>query len=338
MHVPHTCFTCRQIFDTLGLLSLHCSSLGHHPNPFYCIPCGLSFNDLVILQQHVDLHFYMLSQSADQLVVARPVQQATTSVVVSLAAMDGRDPTESVSAQQNVPYCAKCDRFFVSQVALDAHLRTSSTHRPPKPPKSSPKPRESHRCSECDRGFKSASKLTQHTNSLAHKNRALSCPIVNCSCKFKSASGVAHHVESGKAHPEISRHDVTHAIQTMDVNGTISINRRISGPSNVSGSASTITYIATQESFNGKHYVCFLCSKMFRAIDRLNAHLNSPAHDADEFKCPQCCREFKLVSALTQHIEAGGCTKNAAAITPAAHQIERYIESLSNRLSRQIQV
>jgi hypothetical protein len=83
---------------------------------------------------------------------------------------------------------------------------------------------------------------------------------------------------------------------------TISISRRIEG-----GTPRVVSYYATERTFNGTAYECYLCHRTFRTLDALNTHISSPAHDANEFRCPKCKREYKLVSSLMQHIESEVC-------------------------------
>jgi len=67
------------------------------------------------------------------------------------------------------------------------------------------------------------------------------------------------------------------------------------------------TLIATPQTFDGNAFICFFCGKGFRSIAALNSHLNSPAHDRNQFRCPKCKKKVKLVSGLIQHIESGAC-------------------------------
>ncbi|KIM37282.1 hypothetical protein M413DRAFT_276588 [Hebeloma cylindrosporum] len=178
--------------------------------------------------------------------------------------------------------------------------------------------------------------MFQHlANPLSHKARTMDCPIKSCPCKFKSGSGIAHHVENGNVHKDINRHDVTKAVKAFDTNNTISITRNITSSSN-SPPSSTFLYTATEDAFDGRRYVCFLCSKeKFKTLHALNSHLNSPAHDANEFKCPICEKEFKVVSALAQHVEASGCAMRriAGVDGTSAEDVERYIDNLTSRFT-----
>ncbi|KAF6758831.1 hypothetical protein DFP72DRAFT_162283 [Ephemerocybe angulata] len=54
-------------------------------------------------------------------------------------------------------------------------------------------------------------------------------------------------------------------------------------------------------------YACPLCTKTFRNVASLTAHMNSPVHDPDAFMCPGCKKRFAMVSSLIQHLESGTC-------------------------------
>ncbi|KAF9477100.1 hypothetical protein BDN70DRAFT_131478 [Pholiota conissans] len=183
------------------------------------------------------------------------------------------------------PYCKGCKHLFIDMAALNQHLFDSPIH---------------NWCFDCSRDFSFPRALAQHQNSLAHKGRDFKCPF--CNGMFKSPSGIAHHIESG-CH-KVTRHQVTAAVHNMQINPNISI-KRVTGP--VHPPNSTTTYIATEASFDGTKYKCFLCTRKFNTLWGLNAHLNSAAHDDEEFRCPKCQREFTLISGFVQHLESRVC-------------------------------
>jgi hypothetical protein len=69
---------------------------------------------------------------------------------------------------------------------------------------------------------------------------------------------------------------------------------------------------ATELSFNGLAYECFLCNSTFKTLESLNQHLQSPRHDDKIYRCPKpdCRAEFKTLSGLCQHVESGSCHMN----------------------------
>jgi len=162
-----------------------------------------------------------------------------------------------------------------------------------------------HNCTLCNRSFVSKSALNKHIRKTSGHASGLpeaKCPF--CPSCFVSPSAVAQHIESG-CHG-ITRHQVTHVVKSLDIVPNICIAERIEGASPTP--PTTITYyVASPSSFNGRAYACFLCQRMFLSLSSLSDHLNSAAHDANEFKCPKCKKGFKLISGLIQHIESAAC-------------------------------
>ncbi|KAF8629320.1 hypothetical protein AX15_003503 [Amanita polypyramis BW_CC] len=118
---------------------------------------------------------------------------------------------------------------------------------------------------------------------------------------------MACHLESSCKNSPLNRHQVTEAIQKLNIIPAISLCPTIEGQNEIPAPRTIATYHATEASFNGKGYQCSFCSRTFSALCSLDSHLNSPAHDRKEFKCPKCKRKFKLISGLTQHLESGSC-------------------------------
>lgn len=150
-----------------------------------------------------------------------------------------------------------------------------------------------------------------------------------CDKEFGQPSAVAMHIESG-CH-KVTRHQVTAAVHKLKIVPTISINHRLEGPILPTV---IITYSATELAFNGTAYECYLCHDTFRTLKGLNAHLKSPAHDDNEFKCPgkKCRSEFKLVSGLIQHIECGTCG------VAKFKEVQDQFESLTDQFSRTLKL
>ncbi|KAL4260924.1 Zinc Finger C2H2-type Transcription Regulator [Pleurotus pulmonarius] len=287
------CSVCDRQFRSFVALSDHCRSTAHGA---WCMPCQ---------------RFFVNDQSLSQHINASP-KHAFDSDDSSEVYSSDDDETSSEEEDDEEPYCQGCSRWFVNVMSLHAHLRDSPLH---------------NWCFQCSRDFSTNTALNQHTQSLAHKDRDLQCPF--CRVMFKSPSGVAFHVESG-CH-KINRHQVTAAVHALGIVPTISVNRRLQGSSN-SFPTTLTTYIATEASFNGSKYDCYLCNRKFRTLSGLNAHLNSPAHDKDEFKCPKCKREFKLISGLVQHIESGVCK------VAQLKKVEAYYEDLTAAFTRALKL
>ena len=140
-----------------------------------------------------------------------------------------------------------------------------------------------------------------------HRPRSIPC-IGSCPSKFKTPSGLAQHVEGHCNELSMTRHHITAAVHALNIKPPISLRPAIEG-SVPAPPRSLITYRASQLqiAFDGNGYQCQTCNKTFLSSYSLEAHLNSPVHDEDEFVCPKCERQFTLVSGLAQHLESASC-------------------------------
>ncbi|KAK5993942.1 hypothetical protein PT974_07380 [Cladobotryum mycophilum] len=69
-------------------------------------------------------------------------------------------------------------------------------------------------------------------------------------------------------------------------------------------------------SFNSARYYCSIaerwncprtrCLKTFKTAKALVGHLRGPAHGDKTYRCPHCFKEFKSLTAITQHAESNG--------------------------------
>ncbi|PPQ82531.1 hypothetical protein CVT25_007140 [Psilocybe cyanescens] len=157
---------------------------------------------------------------------------------------------------------------------------------------------------------------------IAQRPRDMKCTF--CEDLFKSPSGIAQHIESG-VH-KFHRHHVTASIQAMGIVPQITIKHITEPPV----APTILSYVATAAAFNGTMYECFICKGTFRTLAALNSHLNSAAHDDNEFKCPKCNAEFTLISGLVQHLESHCC-----GLAPLI-QIDDYFNKLEDQFSRMI--
>ncbi|KAF9045870.1 hypothetical protein BDP27DRAFT_1386527 [Rhodocollybia butyracea] len=205
------------------------------------------------------------------------------------------------SAKNDHPYCTECQTLFRSFDALDNH--DSNVHQEYY---ESSDEEDNAVCQSCNREFRDTQSLYQHLASSSRHNWCFACSRDFSSPQalaqhsssqslFKMVSAIAQHVESGSCNPRINRHTVTQAIHSLDLIPTISINRRITGGS-ASATRTITNYSATELAYNGRAYECYLCHRLFSSLGSLNSHLNSPAHDSKEFKCPKCAKRYALIS------------------------------------------
>jgi len=117
------------------------------------------------------------------------------------------------------------------------------------------------------------------------------------------------HFESGTCPSGMTREQLNYLVVRADRNNVITNpSRLIGGPMGYEAPMNTSTW-ATERSWNGVAFECFLCHSTYRKLYALNQHLKSPAHDQRIYRCPKfdCRVEFSALSALCQHVERGSC-------------------------------
>jgi len=187
-------------------------------------------------------------------------------------------------------FCSDCSRVFKNETGL--HQHNSQKH---------------YYCVSCRRVFRSQSNLDSHLNSSTHKPKNVICPGKDCGKGFVSMSALFLHFESGSCPSGMTRADLNRNVARMDRNNYFTKpTKLITGPEDVQ-------MWATERSWNGYAYECFLCNRTFGELRSLNAHLQSPRHQAKIYRCPNgeaCGVEYSVLSALTQHVESGKCGVN----------------------------
>lgn len=73
---------------------------------------------------------------------------------------------------------------------------------------------------------------------------------------------------------------------------------------------------ATNRSWNGYAFECYLCHRTFASLPSLNQHLRSPAHEENKYHCPKCGKETITLSSLVNHLESGRCGQYRFSLTP----------------------
>ncbi|ELU45831.1 zinc-finger double-stranded RNA-binding domain-containing protein [Rhizoctonia solani AG-1 IA] len=198
--------------------------------------------------------------------------------------------------------CWKCDKDFQTSTRLDQHLRQSSRH---------------NYCTYCDEDFEDQDDLNEHyedchefchscnmhRNSSIHRPRNITCPGNGRNAQFVNKSALLLHFEGGSCKSGLTRQKLNRLIAERDSSNFITNpNRLLTG--------STETW-ATQKAWNGHAYECYFCHKEFRSLAQLNQHLASPVHEQPLYHCPKlghgCRAQFKTASGLCQHIEDGSC-------------------------------
>lgn len=152
---------------------------------------------------------------------------------------------------------------------------------------------------------------------------SIACPW--CQDGFTTASGLTIHLESGKCQRSgLNVQKINKMVQQADRHHVIT--------------KPMITYesdelIATDNSWNGNMYECYLCHKEFHSLGALNQHMKSPAHMQSIYRCPKgsCRREYKTLSALVQHVESESC-----GIMRFAHVQQQARNGMQNMIGKMI--
>ncbi|KAI0294629.1 hypothetical protein B0F90DRAFT_1755958 [Multifurca ochricompacta] len=190
-------------------------------------------------------------------------------------------------------YCENDDTLFNSYEGLQQHDREAHNY-----------------CTDCKRSFQNATNLWHHLNSKLHKLSSYSCPGSGCTRSFISAAALALHLESGTCPSGMTRIKLDRFTVRIDEKNYITNPRRlITGPDGGYQPPPTSRTWATDRSWNGWAYECFLCNNTYRALSALNQHLQSPRHQEKIYRCPKqdCRTEFVTLSGLCQHVEGGSC-------------------------------
>ncbi|KAK7458015.1 hypothetical protein VKT23_009923 [Stygiomarasmius scandens] len=358
------CPPCNRSFNSVAAFRTHCVDKSDHP---YCLFCERWFASMSILQQHFisarnaqdPTHNYepdsprVTETRTEQTieVETRPVQRQEAPRVPVISSRPESDTR-----------CVICLKKFGDKAALDSHQKGKKTCKkalaaarvskntprqvPPTPTipsvlvsSSVSKVGQHYRCLVCSRNFVSQKAFSDHERtSTVHKEKKkkldslptpdeTKCPL--CRRDFKFPSAVADHIESGAcSNGKVTRHHVTAAVHAMNISPSITITKRIAG-----SAVPTVTaYAATELAFNGKAYECYLCHRTFSTLKTLNTHLSSPAHDAQEFKCPhdKCKRKFKVLSALIRHIESECCG------LAKLQSVRKFAHALTGQFSRML--
>ncbi|GIZ37973.1 hypothetical protein CKM354_000140000 [Cercospora kikuchii] len=201
--------------------------------------------------------------------------------------------------------CEACNLQFDSSSAARRHMDNNNHWR-------------QHYCRECQRGFQNENNLQQHLRGAAHMANSITCPF--CKRGHTTASGVAHHLETGAcpAARNLNRETIYKIINERDTRGAIT-NKQLTWHEEENAEL-----VASNASWNGYAFECYLCHRDFGTLRALNQHLSSPAHKQKIYHClsRSCGRQFTALAQLFNHPESESCgatrfsvvQKNAAAV------------------------
>jgi len=222
------------------------------------------------------------------------------------------DWESSSSEEQELWECERCDRCFATEQARHQHSSSAANH---------------PYCIPCKRMFVNQNNLTQHQHSKIHMGSSIKCPW--CKNPFTTASGVTIHLESGTCSVSgLNRIKINDMVRQLD-RGNV-----ITRPMLPMSGYDRVENIATRQAWNGIAYQCYLCARQFLALEGLNKHIGSPAHDQETYHCPKasCNRQYKLLSSLVQHVESETC--GVMRFGEVQQQATRGIDNMVGRMIR----
>lgn len=192
------------------------------------------------------------------------------------------------------PYdCKVCDLAFRNADDRDEHQEDEGHYK-------------GRYCVDCDRVFLNENSLHQHLNSRIHRGATVGCPF--CGTNFTTASGVSHHLESSSCPRarNLDRISIHRAIRQRDPHGVIT-ERLLEWHDTGCNSQWN-----PSSAWNGYGYECYLCRREFSKPHSLRQHVNSPAHQAPLYYCPnnngRCGgKQFPTLAALFNHLESESC-------------------------------
>ena len=161
----------------------------------------------------------------------------------------------------------------------------------------------------CDRSFQSESNLRYYLNSKVHRPAGVRCPGRVCNKSFVSHSALVLHFELGTCPSPITREQLNRLLVAPTRTTTSNPNRLLTGPMGRYEPPRLAVTWATDQSWNGYGYQCFLCNRTSDALVRLDQHLKRPFHGHKIYRCPKsdCWIGFVTLSGLCQHVEGGSC-------------------------------
>jgi len=165
-------------------------------------------------------------------------------------------------------------------------------------------------CTDCKRPFQNETNLFHHLSTKHQQSATVRCPDRACNRAFFSHRALMRHLKSGTCPSRMAGMHLNHVILGADPDDYITDpERMLSSARRRYETPPPAESWATERSWNGEAYECFLCRATFDTLARLNRHLQSPRHDEHTYWCPKpdCHAEFAMLRGLCQHVEGGSC-------------------------------
>ncbi|KAF9011244.1 hypothetical protein BDQ17DRAFT_873716 [Cyathus striatus] len=267
--IHHVCHPCRRDFPTSIGLREH---LVQSPGHHYCQYCDAHFSKDKDLEDHYKTFHYYCDQCKKVFHSEKGLKEHYRQSPAHIQ-------------------CELCDEGFLDKNELDNHYKQSLRH---------------FYCPDCKTHYRSKQNLDAHLKSSIHQPKTVVCPLKNCQRAFTTKAALVLHFESGKCGSGIDRPMIDKMVRQFDRNHIIT------DPSHMltnGDSGHNPACYATDRSWNGHAFECYLCHDTFRSLRGLNAHLASPRHQTKMYICPSstCPIRFSTLSGLIQHIESERC-------------------------------
>ncbi|BCR97021.1 C2H2-type zinc finger protein [Aspergillus luchuensis] len=274
----YDCETCPRYFNSWYACRQHMSDTGHWGVRYECETCDDQFLTQWEVEEHMDDNGHHAPKIPCETCGRKFYNQ--TSADQHMNAMDHWAPTWP---------CETCTQMFHTEGAAEQHMRAKSHYK--------------NYCHPCNRRFDTANNLKMHLNSKIHRGQDVLCPF--CNAAFTTATGAAHHLETGscKRAVGLNRETIYKFVRSRDTQGVIT--RKLLEWNE----DDNIQYKANSRAYNGDYWECYLCHREFNTLTALNQHLNSPVHKQKLYHCPnaKCRKQFITIAALFNHLESESC-------------------------------
>ncbi|KAH6613028.1 hypothetical protein C7974DRAFT_345632 [Boeremia exigua] len=278
MYYDNECETCDREFGSQQAAIQHMNALDHWGPRYECDTCDREFFTQQAANQHMnDTDHWEARFQCDTCDRVFSTQRSADQHMVDTG---HREPRYG---------CDICSRRFDTEMSADQHMNAVGHHK-------------RNFCDSCSRSFQSENALKMHLNSSTHRGRNVVCPF--CKMALTSASGLSHHLETGSCQraKNVNHRTIFQAISQRDPGGILT-NRLLTYPD------FDTEQIATDGTWNGSSFECYLCRREYDTLRALNQHLNSPAHSEKLYHCPNrnCEGQFVRLASLFNHLESESC-------------------------------
>ncbi|KAJ0413355.1 hypothetical protein BJY00DRAFT_319848 [Aspergillus carlsbadensis] len=266
------CETCKNDFYTQWARVNHMNDEDHWPR---CDTCGETFQTLPACKQHMsDLGHWPRCE------ICKCLFWTWSFCEDHIIDWGHWSPT--------VP-CETCDERFHTQTLAEQHMRTLGHY--------------GNYCKHCGRFFDNENNLRKHFESRTQRGSNMAWR--HSQIDKTTTSGSIRHFETGSSTgaTRINRQ------MTQRVASYLDAQRPPTHHSNWRDGENRQD-LATDKTWNGFGWECYVCHKEFARRTGLGNHLNSQAHRQRIYHCSneKCAKEFSSLDGLFNHLENDACS------------------------------